>query len=49
MQACSVPKEAAKMGYRKVSSLEQLWYLIRFRLKELFRKEVKNEHKTTEE
>lgn len=27
------------MGYRKVSYLEQVWYILRYKLGELFRKE----------
>ena len=40
-------KEETAMGYRKVSYLEQIWYILRWKLKELFRKEVPNEHKAT--
>ena len=27
------------MGYRKVSYLEQIWYILRYKLREFFRKE----------
>ena len=29
------------MGYRKVSYLEQIWYILRYKLREFFRKEDK--------
>lgn len=35
------------MGYRKVGYLEQIWYMLRYKLGELFRRRKKNEHKAT--
>jgi hypothetical protein len=29
------------MGYRKVSCVEQIWYIIRYKIRELLRKEDK--------
>ena len=29
------------MGYRKVSYVEQIWYIIRYKIRELLRKEDK--------
>lgn len=34
------------MGYRRVSYLEQIWYIVKFKAKDIFRRK-KNEHKTT--
>ena len=31
--------EVIQMGYRKVSALEQIWYILCFKLREIFRKE----------
>lgn len=31
--------EVNTVGYRKVSYLEQVWYILRYKLRELFRKE----------
>lgn len=36
------------MAYRKVSAAEQIWYMLRFKIRELFRREDKNEHKKAE-
>ena len=34
--------EVIPMGYRKVSYAEQIWYIIRYKLRELLRKEERN-------
>ena len=39
--AFSMPKEVFVMGYRKVSYPEQIWYILRYKLREFFRKEDK--------
>ena len=31
--------EVMEMGYRKVSYVEQIWYIIRYKVRELLRKE----------
>ena len=31
--------EVVDVGYRKVSYMEQLWYVLRYKLRQLFRKE----------
>lgn len=36
------------MGYRKVSAIELIWYMLRYKFGELFRKEGTNEHKKAE-
>jgi len=34
------------MGYRKVGYMEQLWYVLRYKLRQFFRKEEKNAKET---
>ena len=36
------------MGYRQVSAIELIWYMLRYEFRELFRKEGINEHKKAE-
>lgn len=36
------------IAYRKVSSIEPIWYMLRLKVRELFRGEDKNEHKKAE-
>ena len=36
------PKEVCCMGYRKVGYLEQIWYILRYKFRELQRKEDHN-------
>ena len=33
--------EVVYMGYRKVGYLEQVWYILRYKLRQIFRKEDK--------
>ena len=35
------PMEVMCVGYRKVSYMEQIWYILRYKLQQLFRKEDK--------
>jgi hypothetical protein len=32
------PKGGVNMGYRKVGYLEQIWYVIKYKMRELFRR-----------
>lgn len=41
-------KEVIVMGYRKVSAIEQIWYILRYKFRELFRKEGIDEYKKAE-
>ena len=34
------------MGYRKVGYLEQIWYILRYKLRQFFRKEVTDAKET---
>ena len=34
--------EVVPMGYRKVSYAEQIWYIVRYKLRQLLRKEKKS-------
>lgn len=36
------PKEVCHMGYRKVGYLEQIWYILRYKFRQLWRKEDHN-------
>ena len=38
--------EVVCVGYRKVGYMEQLWYVLRYKLRQLFRKEVADAKET---
>ena len=38
--------EVVDVGYRKVSYMEQLWYVLCYKLRQLFRKEVADAKET---
>lgn len=40
------PKEVCPMGYRKVGYLEQIWYILRYKFREIKRKEDLSAKKT---